>query len=104
MPSQMLPPDTWLARCSVLCEATQHLLVAAVSVATDGEKAAPALSASAARFDSVAVALEEDLLALAAAAAPPPDSRAAPRLSALRQFAIDLVESDAVPAKRPRRS
>ena len=53
---------TWLSRCSVLCEATQQLLVDAVAVASEGEKAASTLSASAARFDSVAAALEEDLL------------------------------------------
>lgn len=90
---------TWLSRCSVLCEATQQLLVDAVAVASEGEKAASTLSASAARFDSVAAALEEDLLALAATV-PPPVSCDPPQLSALRQFARGLAER---PAKRPKR-
>ena len=75
--------SSWLARCAVLSEATQTLLSAAVQAAVDGDMAnttAAQLSTSAARFDSVAAALEEDLLTFSSHAAsschPPPRTAA----------------------------
>lgn len=63
--SMSLPlPTTWSDRAAILSEATQALLEASVTAVEVGDKATSVLTTCAARFDSVAASLEEDLLSL----------------------------------------
>ena len=63
---------SYYSRSSALSESLQALLAAAVATATDADQGAARLNSCAARFDTVAAALEQDLLTLARASQPRP--------------------------------
>ena len=102
------PPACWSDRAAILSEATQALLEASVNAVEVGDKAASALMTCAARFDSVAASLEEDLLSLSAQSVASSTSAETER----RMLAENLLKQvlsrespslkDGGPTKRPR--
>lgn len=95
---------TWSERAARLSEATQALLVEAVNTAANGERSQ--LTACATRFDSLAMALENDLLARSNSVGNPGAKRpsTAPHVTAaLSQIARNLTDCQPPANKRPRR-
>ena len=99
-------PTDWRDRAAVLTEATQALLTAAVSAAMDADKGGQSIATSASQFDSIAAALEEDLLAFAirnsssTAASHGPTRSCAAHLKQLFAVRREIMEP---PTKRVRR-
>lgn len=86
---------TYYTRSSALSEALQALIAATVATATEINHAVQ-LNASAARFDTVATALEQDLLTLARSS----QSRPKPMPHQLLRTLIELEEAAAHSGRR----
>jgi hypothetical protein len=92
----------WKDRAKMLSESTRALLLAAVHVSIDGDKAAQKLDKCAAHFDTVAASLQEDLLTLSAdVSVPAASSGSARRAAVARMLGAALGDSDAQAPERP---